>query len=79
MAKAKVQQLLVEVEKRARSTLYMASLVAIRCNSVFRSFYKRLREAGKTFKVAVVAVMRKLIIILNVMVKGGNIWDASHA
>ena len=48
-----------------RSALYMATLTAVRANEVIRSHYKRLREAGKAFKVAMVACMRKLLIHLN--------------
>ncbi|HEX2971368.1 MAG TPA: IS110 family transposase [Tepidisphaeraceae bacterium] len=48
-----------------RSVLYMASLTARRCNGVIRAFFARLRGAGKRFKVAMVACMRKLLIHLN--------------
>ena len=57
-----------------RSIIYMAAVVAIRCNPKLKAFYKRLREAGKKAKVALVAVMRKLITLLNVMVKKGEQW-----
>jgi transposase len=58
-----------------RSTLYMATLSAIRFNSVIRTFYERLKQAGKPFKVAVVACMRKLLTILNAMIKNGTYWS----
>jgi transposase len=45
--------------------LYMASISAIKSNEVLREFYQRLRDEGKAGKVAVVAVARKLLIILN--------------
>lgn len=48
-----------------RHVLYMAALVATQHNPPLRSFYHRLRQAGKPFKVAITAVMRKLLILLN--------------
>jgi transposase len=53
----------------ARQALYMAAFSATRCNAVLRPFYQRLRGAGKPFKVALVAVMRKLLIHLNSLLK----------
>lgn len=50
-----------------RSTLYMAALAAVRMNPILKAFYKKLRRAGKRFKVAIVAVMRKLVMLLNHM------------
>ena len=52
-----------------RSGLYMAALVAARFNPVLRQFYQRLRAAGKPAKVALVATMRKLLIVLNSALK----------
>jgi transposase len=52
-----------------RATLYMATLVATRCNPQIRPFYARLLAAGKAKKVALVACMRKLLIILNAMMR----------
>jgi len=60
-----------------RSALYMATLVATRRNSVIRDFYKRLIANGKLFKVAMVACMRKLITILNSMIKHKTHWSES--
>ncbi|CAN5902525.1 hypothetical protein BH20PSE1_BH20PSE1_25750 [soil metagenome] len=60
-----------------RRALYMAALVATRFNAVIRGFYERLILAGKPKKVAVVACMRKLLTILNAMVKSGKPWDES--
>lgn len=54
---------------RVRSGLYMATLVAIRHNSVISSIYRRLIHAGKLPKVAITACMRKLLTILNAMVR----------
>lgn len=58
-----------------RTALYMAAVVAARHNPVLRSFYQRLRAAGKAPKVALVAVMRKLITILNAMVRHHQPWQ----
>lgn len=63
-----------------RRGLYMATLVAIRCNLAIKRFYERLVAAGKPKKVAIVACMRKLLTILNAMVRTGKSWDDSlHA
>jgi transposase len=59
-----------------RSVLYMAAVAAIRCNVVFRTFYARLRSAGKPAKVALTATMRKLLIVLNAMARDGEPWKA---
>lgn len=58
-----------------RATLYMAALVASRRNAVIRAFYQRLREAGKAPKLALVACMRKLLTILNAMIKHRTSWS----
>ena len=60
---------------RVRSTLYMATLTASRHNPVISAFYTRLVAAGKPKKVALVASMRKLLVILNVMVRDRRHWD----
>lgn len=62
-----------------RSALYMAALSAIRWNRVIKGFYTRLMEAGKKPKVAITACMRKLLIILNSMVRSGNMWQDQAA
>jgi transposase len=58
-----------------RSALYMAILSAARYNPAIRAFYARLRAAGKAAKVAQVAAMRKLLVILNAMVRDNRPWD----
>lgn len=63
---------------QVRRTLYMATLSATRSNPVIRSFYKRLREAGKTHKVAMTACMRKILMILNAMIKNNTCWQSPH-
>lgn len=57
-----------------RAALYMAALVASKCNPVIRAFYQRLRAAGKPAKVALTACMRKLLTILNAMARSGTAW-----
>jgi transposase len=57
-----------------RSALYMAVFNGLRCNPQIRAFYDRLRHAGKPFKVAVTACMRKLLTILNAMVRDRVSW-----
>lgn len=64
---------------RVRSTLYMSTVAAIRCNQVIQGFYRRLRHAGKPAKVALVACMRKLLTILNAILKHRTPWDPSSA
>jgi len=60
-----------------RCALYMATLVATRRNPVIRDFYNRLIAKGKLFKVALVACMRKLLTILNSMIKHKTRWSNS--
>jgi transposase len=59
-----------------RRTLYMATLVAAHHNTAIKAFYERLVTAGKPKKVALVACMRKLLTILNAMVKTSKPWNA---
>jgi transposase len=58
-----------------RTVLYMAALTARRCNPIIKRFAERLEKAGKPFHVAITACMRKLLTILNVMVKRNTLWD----
>lgn len=58
-----------------RKTLYMATLVAVRHSTVFKTFYERLVTAGKPKKVALVAAMRKLLTALNAIAKSGKHWE----
>lgn len=62
-----------------RAVLYMAALVATKRNAVIRAFYRRLVAAGKPKKLALVACMRKLLTILNVMVRTAQPWTAETA
>jgi transposase len=59
-----------------RATLYMAALVAARVNPVTRQMYLRLREAGRPTKVALTACMRRLLTILNAIVRDRKAWEA---
>jgi transposase len=58
-----------------RAALYMAALVATRCNPVLRAFYQRLLHAGKTKKVALIATMHKLLTVLHAMIKHDKPWQ----
>ena len=62
-----------------RSALYMAALVGSRRNPVLRAFYQRLLEAGKPKKLALTACMRKLLVILNSMLRTGKNWHPTIA
>lgn len=62
-----------------RSALYMGTLVATRHNPVIKRFYERLLAAGKARKVALVACMHKLLIILNAMIKHRTPWRCPSA
>lgn len=61
--------------KAVRQALYMATLVASRCNPRIRTYYERLRQAGKKAKVALVACMRKLLTTLNAMLRERKTWQ----
>jgi len=60
-----------------RAALYMATVAAMRANAVIRAFYQRLRQAGKPAKVALVACMRKILTILNAMVRNQTRWQSA--
>ena len=57
-----------------RTILYMAAFAARRFNPKIRAFAERLQRAGKTFKVVLAACMRKLLTILNTLVRQGTPW-----
>lgn len=63
--------------KSVRSVLYMAAIAAIRSNPVIKAFAQRLAQHGKPFKVVITACMRKLLVILNSIVKSGRPWMAA--
>ena len=60
-----------------RTVLYMATVAATRYNPVIGAFYRRLRAAGKPAKVALTACMRKLLTILDAIVRRGTPWAPS--
>lgn len=60
--------------KDVRCVLYMAALSARNCNPVIRQFAQRLEQQGKAFKVVITACMRKLLIILNTMIRNQSLW-----
>ena len=62
-----------------RTILYMAAISAIRCNPDIKIFADRLKQAGKPAKVVIVACMRKLLTIMNTMLKNNAPWRAQNA
>ncbi len=62
-----------------RAVLYMGALVATRRNALIHAFYQRLLAAGKPKKLALVACMRKLLTILNAMVRHGTPWNIENS
>ena len=62
-----------------RAVLYMSTLAAVRHNSALKAFYERLRAVGKAPKVALTACMRKLLTILNAMLKHQTPWHENYA
>jgi len=63
---------------QVRAVLYMSALVAARFNPVIRAFYQRLCRAGKAKKMALTACMRKLLVILNAMIKQRTPWHQAE-
>jgi transposase len=61
--------------KEVRSVLYMAAFTACRFNPVIRALAERLKQKGKAYKVVITACMRKLLIILNTMVRNQTLWS----
>lgn len=61
--------------KEVRCVLYMAALTAYRCNPIIRRFAGELKSRGKSFKVMLTACMRKLLIILNALVRDQQLWN----
>ena len=61
---------------QVRTVLYMAIMSAMQSNPVFKATYQRLLAAGKPKKVAIIACIRKMIVILNSMLRDGVSWEA---
>ena len=65
--------------RQVRTVLYMAALVAVRHNPTLRLFYHRPVAAGKAKKLALTAAMRKLVVILNAMLRDATPWRAPQS
>jgi len=61
-----------------RSSLYMAALSAMRCNPAVKEFAHRLAQKGKKFKVRITACMRKLLVVLNTLLKNNTPWSLQN-
>ncbi|WP_345888364.1 IS110 family transposase [Shewanella algae] len=64
---------------QVRTVLYMSMMSAMQCNPVFKDTYARLLEVGKTKKVAIIACVHKMVVILNSMLRDGIIWEPNIA
>jgi len=62
-----------------RTVMFMAMMSAMQCNPVFKKTYQDLVAKGKPKKVAIIACVRKMIVILNSMVRDGKYWDENYA
>ena len=62
-----------------RSLLYLCVLSGIRCNPVIQTFYRHLLKAGKPTRVAMVACLRKLLVLLHAMLRSQQAWRAESA
>ena len=72
------QRHIVGGRKQVRNVLYMAALSAARFNPVAKALFRRLRENGKSAKVALIAVAHKLLTIINAMVRSKTTWQHSN-
>ncbi|WP_273857188.1 IS110 family transposase [Photobacterium sp. GSS17] len=64
---------------QVRTVLYMAMMSAMQCNPVFKDTYQRLLDAGKPKKVAIIACVRKMVVLLNSMLRDGVMWNENIA
>ena len=64
---------------KVRTVLFMAMMSAIQCNPVFKATYQRLTATGKPKKVAIIACLRKMVVILNSMLRDGVMWENTTA
>ena len=64
---------------RIRTVMFMVMLSSIQCNSVFKQQYEHLKASGKPPRVALIACMRKMIVILNTMIKNEELWREKTA
>ena len=74
-SKYKGKQVIQGGRSQVRTALFMAMMSAMQCNPVFKRTYTRLVAAGKPKKVAIIACVRKMIVILNSMVRDGVMWE----
>jgi len=58
-----------------RTVMFMGMMSAMQCNPVFKATYQRLLAAGKPKKVAMIACLRKMVVMLNAMVRDGHHWN----
>ena len=72
--KQKRYQMITGGRAAVRSALFMAAFNAVRCNAPIKQFFERLRQAGKPYKVALTACMRKLLTVLNAMIRDKTPW-----
>jgi transposase len=72
--KQKRYQMITGGRAAVRSALFMAAFNAVRCNAPIKRFFERLRQAGKPYKVALTACMRKLLTVLNAMIRDKTPW-----
>lgn len=64
---------------QVRTVLYMAMMSAIQCNPIFKVTYQRYVTCGKPKKVAIIACVRKMVVLLNTLLKNGTHWCAKSA
>ncbi|TGN38976.1 IS110 family RNA-guided transposase [Marinobacter confluentis] len=64
---------------KVRTAMFMAMMSAIQCNSKFKALYQRLVDAGKAKRAAIIACVRKMVVVLNSMVRSGKTWDPNLA
>ena len=64
---------------QVRTVLYIAMMSAIQCNPIFKATYQRLVACGKPKKVAIIACVRKMVVLLNTLLKNGSHWCAKSA
>lgn len=64
---------------QVRTVLYMAMMSAMQCNPIFKATYTCLVATGKPKKVAIIACVRKMVVILNSMLRDGVMWDKNIA
>ena len=75
----KGKQIIQGGRAQVRTVLFMAMMSAMQCNSKFKATYQRLVAAGKPKKVAIIACVRKMLVILNSMVRDGVMWEEKSA